>query len=323
MGILFIPLLIVLFAIVGIFFLFNLYWMIGGLFLISSIIINWISETLPLRIKGCREKHSYHKSFRVLNYNINNCHYFEENSETQISAFLTFIKLHRIDILCLQEVADIDSCGLDKALKLEFPYSSDCYDIYSRFPIDNHRQLYEDQCGNSEFQQLVGSHWEEMPIYSMYLNVDGIKVRLIDCYMMSNNFNRVKYDLASLSPWKRIVKTPFSILRYLLFGYKARSIGARLIAKELDNVDIPTIITGDFNDLSGSETLNIIQKKGFLDAWWSAGCGFGFTFCAQSMRWRLDHLLYSHNFTIRSIEVFDTPFSDHKPLVTSLSINSN
>lgn len=296
-------------------------WLIGLFILLSTFTLNWATETIPLR---CKSKPIVHgRSMRVLNYNINNCHYFEEDTINRIDAFITFIKQQNIDVLCLEEVASIERMGIYERLREVFPYSSGKYDVYSRFSIDNHRQLYEDQCGNSEFQQLVGSQWEEMPIYSMYLNVEGIKVRLIDCYMMSNNFNRVKYDLASLSPWKRIIKTPFCILKYLLFGYKARSIGARLIVNELGDVDIPTVIVGDFNDLSGSETLNIIQKKGLLDAWWNAGCGFGFTFCAQSMRWRLDHLLYSRNFTIRSIGVFDTPFSDHKPLVTSLTINSN
>lgn len=318
MWILVVPLHIVIGTIGGIICLICGKWLIGFFILLSTFALNWATETIPLRCK--RKSVVQGSSLRVLNYNINNCHYFEEDTINRVEAFISFIKQQDLDVLCLEEVASIVRLGIDERLREVFPYASGRYDVYSRYPIHDHHQLLIGQNDDLLFRKLVGPHWEEMPIYSMTLDFDGLEIRLIDCYLMTNNFNRVKYDLAKESCWKRIILTPLLVFRYLVFGYHARSKGARLIAEEIEKNEMPTMVVGDFNDLSGSSALRTIQQSGLADAWWTGGWGLGFTFCSQGMLWRLDHILFSKHFRIEFVQVIKACFSDHRPLLVTLIV---
>lgn len=83
---------------------------------------------------------------------------------------------------------------------------------------------------------------------------------------------------------------------------------------------LPTIVMGDFNDVSGSPTLNILESSGLKDAWWEGGCGYGATI-HHPLPYRIDHILHNDKLKLHGIKKIDTQdLSDHDALVASFEI---
>ena len=84
----------------------------------------------------------------------------------------------------------------------------------------------------------------------------------------------------------------------------------------------PTIVCGDFNEVSGGRCIRLLQKKANLfDAGWEKGHGQGLTYHGHKiMHFRLDHILHSEEIKLNSIEVLDWTYSDHIPLMITFEI---
>ena len=321
MWILLVPIILLLLMIAGIIWLIMGEWIVGTFFILIAFYLNERTQTFAYKgLFRSKLGSSAILTLKVLTYNVNNWHYFEDKGESAIDGFVHFLKQENADIICFEEHTFIERYDIENRLKEIYPYTSGQHDVYSKYPISNHRQicLSDDDArikSFPDFLRLVGANWREMPIWAMEVDVHGIKVNLVDCYMMTNNFNRVKYDLNGEPSWRRFLLIPVKVFRYIRFGYKARALGAEVLRKEIDRFLGSTIVLGDFNDLSGSHCLKSIIGQSLRNAWWNRGFGFGFTFCAQGMRWRLDHVLCTKDFDVKDVRIPHTPFSDHYPLI--------
>lgn len=77
------------------------------------------------------------------------------------------------------------------------------------------------------------------------------------------------------------------------------------------------IIMGDFNDVSGSKPLNILEDAGFKDAWWDGGFGYGATI-HHPLPFRIDHIMYNDGVELVEIKKVDSNgLSDHDALVAT------
>lgn len=75
-----------------------------------------------------------------------------------------------------------------------------------------------------------------------------------------------------------------------------------------------TIVMGDFNDVCGSPTLNILERAGFKDAWWEGGFGYGATI-HKPLPYRIDHIMYNEGLKLKSMKKIDAEgLSDHDAL---------
>ncbi len=90
-------------------------------------------------------------------------------------------------------------------------------------------------------------------------------------------------------------------------------ITARQEEHHLDHV----ILAGDFNTDASARSLKVIRKK-FADVWRESGSGWGGTAISQFPVARIDHI-YVSNFKPESVRVMGSDFSDHLPVVASLS----
>ncbi len=243
-----------------------------------------------------------HPTLRIMTWNV---HISDPNFKSKQSAIAAEIIAQDADIVLINEFDQKRSAVLDSLIREAYPYVADrygwgCGDIlYSRYPIASYKRLEQ-----PSFSTLC---------YEYQLTVKEQKIRVVGCHLIStNNFSKDHrytlqnaHDILSLPDYYSLYET----------AKERRTQEAELIRDCILAENLPTIVLGDMNDLSGMSPLTTLQRAGLKDAWWERGSGLGITFHEGWMRFRLDHILYDTHWSPISIQVEQSDLSDHLPLV--------
>ena len=104
-------------------------------------------------------------------------------------------------------------------------------------------------------------------------------------------------------------------------GSGPRDVELLLLAEELENLNEPTIVVGDFNDVAWSHTTRLFKRLSrLLDP--RRGRGMFNTFHASyaPLRYPLDHLFHSEHMTLVDFQRLPFTGSDHFPIYASLQL---
>lgn len=88
----------------------------------------------------------------------------------------------------------------------------------------------------------------------------------------------------------------------------------------IGSLEVPTLVFGDLNAAPDAPELQPLRAK--LHDAWSGQADPGFTYPAEAPRERIDYVLVSPEFTVRSVRVPGTQASDHRPVVAELVLRT-
>ena len=100
-----------------------------------------------------------------------------------------------------------------------------------------------------------------------------------------------------------------------------RDVELLILAKHLEDVQGPIIVTGDLNDVAWSKTTRLFRRiSGLLDPRVGRGMFNSFHVNFFFIRWPLDHFFLSSHWRIKSIERLRDIGSDHFPVFVEISL---
>ena len=238
------------------------------------------------------------KQLKVLTWNIHG----GDSDTLRYEKLATKIICEDADIVFLSEVFNGSTQLMDSLLAERYPYRTSFFEwcshyFYSKYPI-------------RESKQIQVTNGNEVIVFSQF-NINGIFVDILGCHLSSNNYSNTSVDLHV-----KDIKGFLSFARYLRNiseASKQRCLECNSVLQNV-NKETPTIILGDFNDISGSIALDFFHDAGFFDAWGEGGMGYGATI-SFPLPYRIDHIFYNRKLDLCEIKKVDAEnLSDHDAL---------
>ena len=336
------PYLIIAVACIGlVFMLFRKLW-IGVIVMLCALVCNYHMECIPLNIfsylSSCSDDDSAsrHERFRILTYNMYSASEYYRSVKENPRDLYEFLIAQDVDVIVLEEYYPDLCTALRDSLLQHYPYleyqAFHCSNaVYSRYPLSNWHEmevkLEENTLDRYKFaraKDLDDLRRMEPFRYnaSVTVNLPNDSIRLITCHLASNHYDQMREIQGDTVPYKTRIKT---YLKCIAAGNLEREVEAKYVldeVKEYRAKNVKTIVLGDMNAVSGSSPLRIMRQGDLLrNAWWEKGFGPGLTFHNhQVMHFRLDHVLFTRDLTLKKIRVANVDYSDHKPVIAEFVI---
>lgn len=261
--------------------------------------------------------------FTLLSYNV---YYFVDSKnepgfdQAQHNRTLQYIIDTNADVVALQEGHGYWGAvkgqkrtqeQVDKIAQL-YPYHI-CQNrsrIFSKYPIRLISDTIYTPSANTSIYQL---------------DINGRTVTLINNHLESIGLTRDDKQLYS-----DIITSPDSIgeklggikvfAKKFMNAFQLRALQSQYVDSMARTMGGNIIMCGDINDTPNSYAYHTLQK-GRRDAFCELGLGPGFTYRADRMWVRIDHIIYQGTITATDIEKGQYLYSDHYPLLVTFEWN--
>ena len=292
----------------------------------------WISVlALLIAIPGVNKSYSFGKrvdgveGIRVMSYNVYQFNGIdgEKDGETTATKIIDFIREQSPDILCCQEFASFkrgvhrnkcmemfsDSIGMPYVYyNKKSNYGGNV--IFSKYPIE---------------KVTTGGGFSNEELYGVLVEVDAGKkgkFYLANVHLVSNMITRSEIDVLTSTPENQqtLDTVGKSVFRKLQKGYMRRSDEVKEMLQGIPEVDLPVILSGDFNDTPLSYTYRRIEKAGYTDAFVKVGRGIKPTFAGKLPLLRIDYFWVNDKVTPLRFNRYREKLSDHYPIILDFSI---
>ncbi len=240
---------------------------------------------------------------KVMSYNVRMFNAYKWVDDDDIPQKITaFIQEKDPDVLVTQEhyvgVAGLRKIYPYSFIKLKENGSEFGSAIFSKYPIVNQHSLDFPQRGNNN------------AIY-----VDIVKnedtLRVYNVHFQSLNIKPEIHELQNEDSKKLVGR--------IGSGFKEQQIQAEILLEDVNDSPYKNIILGDFNNTAFSYIYRTIKGENYQDAFREAGSGFSQTFNINYFPLRIDFLFIDRNIKVNSYEAFRIKYSDHFPVMTSIS----
>lgn len=249
-----------------------------------------------------------------------NCYGFRGNADTEgdtdKDAVVEYLVEQKADILCLQEVS-MGALNEEQKQMLftTYPYHeiSQRHDkggtvaLFSQFPIVGSDSIRYESDGNLSMAYKLKAHNDTIIVINNHLESTHLDLddRANFSQMVKGNLESDDIELESKS-----------LLRTLGSSAAKRAPQAEKVADFISaNKNKRLIVCGDFNDSPISYAYHRVAK-GLNDGFVSAGNGFGWSYCHNAMRVRIDHVLCSEHYRpVKCIVDKKNTLSDHYSVI--------
>lgn len=276
-------------------------YLLGVVLIVLCLALNCYAKVFAVGISDS----SNNVGLNVLTFNINGSGF---TADKDIEDLFNLIVNQEADILFLAE--DFEPAGekLNSLLTNLYPYSTynkqtlwKGHFFYSKYPL-----------GKVEHININSTKFSYCFQCNMVYGQDSIS--LYGCHMASNNY---KITEPSIRP--EDIDGVSSLTQYfenINLASKQRCEEAMSIILH-SGFNAKSIVMGDFNDVSGSEPLKLLEDAGLKDAWWEKGYGYGATI-SHPLPYRIDHIMYREGLKLKSIRKIDAHgLSDHDALMAT------
>lgn len=298
------PFLIIILLIGSVIAFYKRRYIIGIIVVASGLLLNYYAKVYALNFSDS----SCNDCLIVMTFNINGS---EITKEDEIERLFNFLVKQEVDILFLAE--DFEPVGekLNMLLTDYYPYTTygqktdwSGHYFYSKYPL-----------GIMEHLGIDSNRFS----YCFHCNVAYGKdsISLFGCHLASNNY---KLERASIRP--EDINGISSFGEYLNNIQLASEQRCEEVERVIEHpaFNSRTVVMGDFNDVSGSKPLRLLERAGLKDAWWEKGFGYGATI-HHPLPFRIDHIMYREGLKLKSIKKIDSEgLSDHDALMASFEL---
>ena len=179
--------------------------------------------------------------------------------------------------------------------------------IMSRFPVLKSGSLNF----NDNFNVCV---WAD-------IEFNGQKLRVYSVHLQSNGVTHIAEDvrssgeIADKETWSRVGR--------MMDKYSSSTIRrlAQLnkLIENIEKLDYPVIVGGDFNDVPQSYLYTKFSEK-LQDSFTQRGFGLGTSFNGAIPALRIDYIFSDKSFKVLSYQTHNVPFSDHFPISSKILV---
>lgn len=253
-----------------------------------------------------------------------NAHYFDvtDLKDEPVSVriqqqdkMLAFIIKTDADVLCLQEFSGDNHAttkrALDRLMLAGYKHHGRGWGslmILSRYPISH--QYYH------VFPKTYNSY--------NYADIEfkGSTIRVFNFHLQSIKMG-ADADVIAHTPNAEYIKnnkkTYLTAFKKIAKAQQRRAEQVEKLKNELEATPYPYVVCGDLNDTPFSYAYQYLSTN-LSDAYTSCRWGVGTTYRGKLPLLRIDYQFCNKDLMFHTLKVFDKDFSDHKPLLSSLSL---
>jgi len=259
---------------------------------------------------------------KVLTYNVNlfKLYYWSKEKPTHEKVF-EFIRNENVDIVCLQEFYVVNGELSEKQAQEKIGYNAhvgyivkrreSAYGLatFSKYPIVNTGEIKFENSSNACIFTDVLIRGDTVRIYNNHLQSVRLKGRNIN-FLINQSYRNNSQKMDEIKD--------------ISFRYRdalvKRAKQVDLVTEHIQKSPYPAIVCGDFNESPISYNYRQMRKN-LDDSFVEMGSGVGYTYRGFIPSFRIDFILYNKNFSATSYRSPKVSFSDHYPVISTLSIN--
>lgn len=241
-----------------------------------------------------------------------------EHPDYEGSRVLETILRLQPDVVCMQELYGVSKNGLVK---------------FSQSTLDSVRKIYPYEVGNGSSEIHSLSKYPVEPIkIDPYCKVGFAQcfivkhpageIAMANIHLPSFVLNDKEREILDIRGTKIKEKETLglSIIGKMKRAFPFRAEVAEKVIAGLEDVTLPTVICGDFNDVPASWTYRLFLNYGFIDAYDATNFLPTHTFYTDHMYVHLDQVFYRGGLSPLSVERINVRSSDHIPLLATFRI---
>ena len=271
-----------------------------------------------------KKKHT--QNIRIVDWNVRSFNGLSKNidakrlTRNEVAEIITNMQA---DIVCLQEFNS--STQRDYADNISLFTKAFPYYFFSRDYLRNKGNYHSGSIIFSKYP-IIDSGKTKFPIAEClifaYILKGNDTIRVFNTHLQSFKFKKEDYiDIEKIKEQdEETLSASKNIFNKMKLAFTRRGVQSDIVRSQRDLSNLPSIVTGDFNDVPNSYTYFNI-KGNWQDCFLKKDFGIGKTYLSLAPTLRIDYILADNRFSVKQFDMVDEDLSDHMMLVTDLRLN--